>query len=258
MSTDGSTRPRRTLALLAALSVTLLLSLCAPGGASARPPSMGDPVPSPPQLDVVPGSFEREPLLVPDPQGGPPWTLGTFLYSDAEFSAEGVCTVVGRFWHGKVGRLDVHNVFHPYEPGAGANGCSGSAPGQERGPLWGAAYRNALEPDAPCYPFPDPPDYPGVPPACDQADLRSFQLGIWGTGLLSAQALVDGGWRPVPTTHRGGYLFMLPGTADGQLETRMKFRFANCGPFARPELARLWGATVDGCVITFEFSTGEI
>jgi len=87
--------------------------------------------------------------------------------------------------------------------------------------------------------------------------MRSFQLGIWGRGLLSAQALVDGRWRLVPTTHRGGYLFMQTGTAAPQLQTRMRFRFANCGPFARPELARLSGAVVDGCVITYEFAIGD-
>jgi len=246
---------RRCAALLGAL---LPLAAGLPAAASAAPLRIGDPVPAPEWIRPLAGSFKREPLLRPDPQGGPPWAIGSFRTTADGTTPSGLCVVVGGWHAGSVGRVDAHGVFHPFALGAGAYGCGGSAPGQDRGPLWGAGYAQAIEPDAPCYPYPDPPDFPGVPPACDQQNMRGLVFGIWGTGVIDGHARLGGSWQRIPVTRGGAYNVVQQGTAEGQVGTRVRFRFRNCGPLARPDLARLYGAVVSGCTITYEWSANDI
>lgn len=242
---------RMGLGLLALLVVGLLV----PGSSSAHLLQVGDPIPAPEGRPSVPipGTWKQEPLLSPDPAGGPPWAIGSFLATN-RFAPPGLrinCIVIGRFYAGEVGQIDAHEVFHPYAFGAGSEHCGGTESGQDRGPWIGGTIRNAIEPDEVCYPAP----IPGFPdlPVCDQANVRTLLAGILGTGVIDGWVERDAGWRPMYVTRSGAYLVPLVGSADGQGSTRVRLHVHNCGPLARPFFAQFPGAVVNGCVITIVF-----
>lgn len=95
------------------LLVLLALALV-PAAASATGPGVpiGDPIPPtlPPWLVPTEGTWQIEPALVPDPDGGPPWAIGT-LEARADFlPVPLICEALGRVVNGRLGRLDAAGV----------------------------------------------------------------------------------------------------------------------------------------------------
>lgn len=232
---------QRALALCVC-AATLLLS----ASAAQASLTIGDPLLPREGAPYVPieGSQRIEPLLRPDPAGGPPWAMTSFRATldepDAPPDLVLTCVAIGRFYHGQVGQIHVGGVFRPYGPGY-YHACGGNLPDQQRGYLIGGVGRNAIEPASPCSPW------PGTPlPDCDPANRRSIAFGIAGTGIRAGWAERDGVWQRMPVTWQGAYLEVWP----GDVAARVKLRASLCGPFARPDMADNLGAEVDGCKIT--------
>jgi hypothetical protein len=244
----------RWRSLLACALGLLLLSLPATAQAwRGGPIPVGDPIPAgPPPFGITldPGSFELDAVRAPDPDGGPPWGVGT-VTARSSF-APGlpvVCEVVGRRVRGQLGRIDAAGVFHPFAFGAGIGGCGGAFPGR-RVPVTADFIRLAQEPASPCVPGGGSPTVP----ACDPAIVRTLRLAMLGESVLSARVQWDGRTRPLPVSRQGTLLLALPGVGNDRFDAPITVRIRLCGPRADGELREWLGegtVTARGCVGTF-------
>lgn len=246
-----STTRRLCLRVLTLLAPLLLL---APAAAQAwrYPIPIGDPIEATnPYVTPIEGTFELASATTADPDGGPPWRLGTFA---ARFTfvppeaPDALCVVAGRLVDGRLGEIAGDGVFHPYALGAGAPFCA-LRKADGRAPVLAAVTtRQSIRPDVPCVPraFPDDPSFP----VCDPAVVRTLAWAVLGDGVVAARIeRTDGGWDKVRVWPGGQLLTVESGVRERLALPEVGFRV--CGPHGRPDLLDYapW-ATVKGCSAT--------
>jgi hypothetical protein len=247
MSTTG----RTGLRVLALLGLLLLLT---PAAAQAwrYPIPIGDPIEATnPYVVPIEGSFELAPATAADPDGGPPWRLGTF---SARFTfvppeaPDALCVVAGRLVDDRLGEIAGDGVFHPYALGAGAPYCA-LKPADGGVPVLAAiTVRQSIRPDVPCVARAIPEE-PSIP-VCDPAIVRTIAWGVLGEGVLAARIeRTGGGWDKVRVWPGGQVLTVESGVRERFALPEVGFRI--CGPNGRPDLLDYapW-AIVKGCSAT--------
>ncbi len=239
---------RRTPAIRRLLTLALAGLLLLPAAAAARTPPIGDPIPAPANspFTPVPGSFERETLRTPDPDGGPPWGLATLLVTiESQPGEQYACQVEGRIVQGGSDSSTAPASFTR----------SRSAPASVGAVAQGTA--RAIQAPATILASRGSPTDPARSarsirrfPVCDPANLRTFRSALLGPHVLSVRITLGGRTRPVPVSPGGAFLLVFRGIDNAQFDAPITIRVPVCGPHARRDLVAFGTGTTRGCIGT--------
>jgi hypothetical protein len=239
---------RRNLAGLIAAAAAIAIHAVSAG---AAPLPVEAPIDRPnPDYAMEPGSYRLLPARAPDPDGGLPWGMATYLSNPGSAPRGVLCTVLGRVQDDQLGMVTTRETFVPIAPGG--------SPQLTCGGLTGRFGERAVT----GYNFMALPARVGVrcdssfeQPGCRLADLRTvFALSL-GRGILGAwiqdrpgdrwEALTDGG--------EGTFLAVRRGLFTDKTMPTIRIRATLCGPDARTDLARERGHRSANCVVEVHY-----
>lgn len=104
---------------IAVLGVGMTASAIGATAANGAMP-VGPPIDIAKPFTIEHGSYALSPLRVPDPDGGPAWSMATYLARpNSNRRLVVVCSEYGRILDGRLGAVTVADVFRPFTPGGG-------------------------------------------------------------------------------------------------------------------------------------------
>lgn len=239
---------KRKLAVFATAAVAI-------GGTEAGAIEVGEPIAAPPAgtMQMVEGSWRLEPVRAPDPDGGPPWAIATYLATGEQIPrtvGTVVCTSVGRVVDGSLGGIDAAGVYHPFEPRVGTVACSGRNAGAEsRGYGYFTQLARSRGDEERCARTVRDVQLTGLQ-LCDQRTIRTLFGGVLGAGVRSAELRRNGRWERLEVSADGALLAVLRGAYSDATQPSVRIRATVCGSDARKELLGSWGARRTGCTVT--------